>query len=313
MASSLTFPELRGNFTPVPDVLFDVLLKAGLSREELIVTFFLVHAHYEFEKTLTLVPFEAIVSGTDLDQTGALKGLRAALARGTVLQFHTDSHSNPRAFYLLNTDENLRVMGPMAPAGKAGPEADVPVEPAAQAPAGPAVSQDAPPAPPTPNWLAWADEAAPAPPPPAPTVSGMRRVELPPPAPALPLAPAGPPSGAPTGLTPRFLSRIVQALGRDLTKDERERLEELHATEALLMRVMDSLEARQVELYSSDLVIYEYESLQTSVRRSGEDDRRRTEISQARQRQRTCKKCNGLGYVFIGVNVVEECVCRKSR
>ncbi|MBI4865537.1 MAG: hypothetical protein HY816_01165, partial [Candidatus Wallbacteria bacterium] len=115
MGTPSTFPELRGNFTPVPDLLFDTLLKASLPREELVVTLFLVHKNYQFERTMTLVPLEAIIAGTDLDQVAALRGLRAALERGTVLQFHTESSSTPANFYLLNTEENQRVMGPFLP------------------------------------------------------------------------------------------------------------------------------------------------------------------------------------------------------
>jgi hypothetical protein len=284
---------LRGNFTPIPDLLFDVLLKAGLSREELLVTLFLVHGNYEFEKTMTLVPLESIVEGTDLDEAGVLRGLRAALARGTVLQFHTESSSQPKSFYLLNTEENLRVMGPMQPEPSLDDDeayADTPAPGPSPSPWA-VFTQDSPPAP--------APVARPVPPTPPPPV---------PPVPARAEIPVNRP-----GLSVRVLERIVTALGRDLTKDERERLDELGANEAQLLQVMDNLEARQVELYSSDLVIYEYESVKTSTRRATEGERRRSEMNEAKQRQRTCKKCAGLGYIFIGVNVVEECVCRKTR
>ncbi len=290
MGTSLTFPELRGNFTPIPDLLLDVLLKAELSREELLVTLFLVHANYEFEKTMTLVPLEALVTGTDLDQEGVLRGLRAALARGTVLQFHTETSPQPASFYLLNTEENLRVMGPMQPEPSLEDE-----DAYAESPApGPAQSP----------WSVFTQETPPTPAPavrPAPAPAAA-------PAPVRPQAPASRQS-----LSQKVLDRIVNALGRDVTKDERERLDEMDASEALLLQVMDNLEARQVELYSSDLVIYECESLKTSTRRATEGERRRTEMSEAKQRQKACKKCSGLGYIFIGVNVVEECVCRKTR
>ncbi|MBI3890530.1 MAG: hypothetical protein HY303_03265 [Candidatus Wallbacteria bacterium] len=316
MATLPTFPELRGNYTAVPDLFFDTLLKSGLSREELEVTLFLIHKNYQFERTMTLVPLEAIVAGTDLDQVGALRGLRAALGRGTVLQFHTESPTNPANFYLLNTDENQRVMAPFLPDGgdiaEPPPGRETPIASstgALAAAAELAADDEGPIAPPKP---APRPPAAPRPPVAAPAPPRQPSAPSPP---AQPPTPARPPSGAAhrSALSPRAASRITEAVGRDLTKDERTRLEELGALETGLLEALQSLEKRQVEIYSSDLVIYEYESRRASERRAAEDNRRKAESDQAKSRQRACKKCNGLGYLFIGVNTVEECACRKAR
>ncbi len=261
MGTPSTFPELRGNFTPVPDLLFDTLLKAALSREELVVTLFLVHRNYQFERTMTLIPLEAIIAGTDLDQVAALRGLRAALGRGTVLQFHTESSSTPANFYLLNTEENQRVMGPFLPDASASPgplaEAAAQIAAAQEQPQRPAVAAPPP---------RIAPRAEPSPPP------------RPSPPPAAP-GPERPVSGSSqrVALPPRALAKIAQAVGRELTKDERTRLEELGAPEAGLLNALGSLESRQVEIYSSDLVIYEYESKRSSERRAEEDSRRKAE------------------------------------
>ena len=56
-------------------------------------------------------------------------------------------------------------------------------------------------------------------------------------------------------MTPRGLGRIVKAVGRELTKDERTRLQELDAPEDRLLQALENLEKRQIEIYSSDLII----------------------------------------------------------
>ncbi len=273
MGASAIFPELHGNFTPVPDLLFLELLKAGLSREELLVTLFLVHKTFEFRRDMTLVPVEAIVASTDLDRAAAQKGLDEAIERGTVLQFHTESSSSPKSFYLLSTEENLRVAGPLDLGDFEVAEA----APAKEEPAAPPKIE-----------------------PPAPVAAKV------------PVRSREDRAGG-TSISDQALARIRNVVGRALTKDEQGRLEELRPDEDLLDRSLESLEARKVEVYSSDLVIYEYESLRTSERRTEDDTRRRSEMDEAQTRQRTCKKCNGLGYVFIGVNTVEECSCRNAR
>jgi hypothetical protein len=136
-----------------------------------------------------------------------------------------------------------------------------------------------------------------------------------PPPSARPTPPRTPPAGVSVAMarsvTRHALERIVAVVGRELTRDETERLSELGAPEELLLRAVDNLIAKNVEVYSSDLVIYEYESIASSEKRKADDSRKREAAEQAKVKSRTCKRCSGLGYIFIGVNTIKECDCRK--
>lgn len=136
------------------------------------------------------------------------------------------------------------------------------------------------------------------------------------PAPLTSPTPPTPPGGVPApvarSVSRRVLDRIVAVVGRDLTRDETERLTDLGAPEELLLKAVDNLIAKNVEVYSSDLVIYEYESLKSAEKRKQDDVRKREAAEQAKQKSRACKRCSGLGYIFIGVNTIKECDCRKT-
>lgn len=133
---------------------------------------------------------------------------------------------------------------------------------------------------------------------------------------ATPVTPVTPPSRLPAPLarnvSRRVLERVVAVVGRDLTRDETERLTDLGAPEDLLLRAIENLIAKNVEVYSSDLVLYEYESIASSAKRKQDELRKREAAGQAKEKSRSCKRCAGLGYVFIGVNTIKECECRKS-
>lgn len=133
-----------------------------------------------------------------------------------------------------------------------------------------------------------------------------------------------PPVVAPTRPTPARLDllpqprpnpkqRIIALIKRNLTRDEEERLSDLRAHDDLMHRAIDNLESKGLEIYSSDQVIYEYESLLGQIRRQEEEIRKREAASQARDRVKVCKKCKGMGYLFIGVNTVKECECRQHK
>lgn len=258
------FPDLSANFVPVPASFFEELLGAGAAREELLVTLYLLWRTYAFDADNVFIPLEEIVQGTGLSEDEALTGLEGASTRGTVLGMQG---GKSRGFYLLNTAENTRVMGPLLEAaGREAAPSPAPAEPE------PPPSEEA-------------------------TTSGDSA------------APSAPDS---EGLQPETLEKIRNALGRKLTRDEKARLEVLGARDDDLRRALDSLITRGVELYSSDRIIYEYESLVAGDRRSAEEERRRTRREEQRRRQLQCKRCNGLGYVFIGANVIDECTCRKD-
>lgn len=128
--------------------------------------------------------------------------------------------------------------------------------------------------------------------------------------------PPTPPSGVPApiarNVSRRVLERIVSVVGRDLTRDETERLTDLGAPEELLLKAIESLVNKNVEVYSSDLVLYEYESIASAEKRKADELRKREAAGQAKEKSRACKRCSGLGYIFIGVNTIKECECRKT-
>lgn len=126
--------------------------------------------------------------------------------------------------------------------------------------------------------------------------------------------PTPPPIPAPIArnVSRRVLERIVSVVGRELTRDETERLTDLGAPEELLLQAIDNLIAKNVEVYSSDLVLYEYESIASAAKRKVDEAKKREAVGQAKEKSRACKRCSGLGYIFIGVNTIKECDCRKS-
>lgn len=147
-----------------------------------------------------------------------------------------------------------------------------------------------------------------------PGIRGLERLQEPPP-PAPLEAPV--PTPARLDLLPRPRQnpkqRVIGLIKRNLTRDEEERLSDLRAHDDLMHRSIDNLETKGLEIYSSDQVIYEYESLLGQIRRQEEEIRKREAASQARDRVKVCKKCKGMGYLFIGVNTVKECECRQHK
>ncbi|MBI4863404.1 MAG: hypothetical protein HY815_24525 [Candidatus Riflebacteria bacterium] len=274
-----TFPELSGNFVPLPEKLLDILLSGALSRQELLVTLYLGRVTYAFGRDRTFISLEAVAGGTSLTSKDAEAALGHAMQRGTVLQFRTEG---PGRFYLLNTEENRRV-------------ATV-VEENTPAPSAPEPTPQPRPTPvPTPTAP---QPVAASPQQPA---AGTSR-----PAPAVHAAPAY------HGVTRRVMEKIVNLIGRDLTRDEMERLADLGAPEENLLKAIDNLAAKNVAVYSSDQVIYEYESLASIEKRKADETRKREQAEQVKERVRSCKRCNGLGYIFIGVNTIKECACKKG-
>lgn len=124
--------------------------------------------------------------------------------------------------------------------------------------------------------------------------------------------PSATPAPLARSVSRRVQERIVSVVGRDLTRDETERLTDLGAPEELLLRAIDSLIAKNVEVYSSDLVIYEYESIASAEKRRADDVKKREAVGQAKEKSRSCKRCQGLGYIFIGASTIKECDCRKT-
>lgn len=104
-----------------------------------------------------------------------------------------------------------------------------------------------------------------------------------------------------------ILARVVTLLGRELTKDERNRMDALGAAEADIAEAIEKLQARKVQVYSSDQIIYEYESLQLQKRQQASDARKTTPRINA-----ICPQCNGTGYLFVGKSSLRICDCKKK-
>lgn len=106
---------------------------------------------------------------------------------------------------------------------------------------------------------------------------------------------------------PTALERITKMLGRELTKDEAARLDVLEAPESDLHAAIDGISSRKIRVYSSDQFIYEYESMKLAERRKEEEER----IEAEKRKPRTCPKCNGVGYLFIGKASLRPCDCKR--
>jgi len=265
-----SFPDLRGNFIPLPEALLDLLLQGDLSREELLVTLYLGRITYAFDHDRTFIGSEAIARSVSLSQSATEQALNKAIARGTVLPFHTEGSGR---FFLLNTVANRGVANVFDEPEFVSPSPSTP--PATHAEETPHTEGKSP----------------------APRESGTTATLVNP---------------VVRGVPRKVLERIVSIIGRDLTRDETERLGDLKASDELLMKAIDNLISRHVEIYSSDLVIYEYESIVSADKRKADELRRRGHAEEIKQKSKSCKKCNGLGYIFIGINTIKECDCRKG-
>lgn len=104
---------------------------------------------------------------------------------------------------------------------------------------------------------------------------------------------------------------IARLLGRVPSKDERARLAALGASDAELIDAMGRLLEKKVSVYSSDLIVYEYEAMKSAERRSQRTQVRKQEREDRIKRQKDCRRCDGLGYFFVGVSGIQECDCRK--
>ncbi len=137
--------------------------------------------------------------------------------------------------------------------------------------------------------------------------------------PAIGAGPGGPTPAAPGrdpladwGYSTRTVEMIIRLLGRVPTKDEKARLSDLGASDTELIEAMGKLIEKKVHVYSSDLIVYEYEAMKSAARRQNRDVERRSERERRLQQQRDCRKCDGLGYFFVGVSGIQECDCRSS-
>jgi len=119
----------------------------------------------------------------------------------------------------------------------------------------------------------------------------------------------------PAGMTLPYkkstVDMIYKILGRNLSKIETERLADLESNDQELIEAMSSLLSKTKKIYSSDLIVYEYEQLQSNRRTSSKYERAKVERYELIEKQKSCMKCGGLGYTFQGLNNVLECDCKK--
>lgn len=106
-----------------------------------------------------------------------------------------------------------------------------------------------------------------------------------------------------------LLTRVVGLVGRTLTKDEKARLDALGAADNDVIEAIEKLQARKVQIYSSDQIIYEYEAMQHQRKQAGGVDPR----FMPKKPTSICSLCGGTGYIFIGKSSLRVCDCRGTR
>lgn len=320
------YPSLEDNYTPIPSTFLHEAFHGAMGREELMVMLLFFHHTYGWKKERAFVQLSTVIEQTDLGKEGARQGITAALARGSILPMPMGDEDPA---YLLATAENERFMelygtasaeeegfGPPPDSEATDPFA-MPVPDSFDMPSDEIEvgSSD--------GFLS--------------TMEGEHgsidlggetlsvEVECGPDAP-LPETAALPPrsedgpkerkpaarSGGELPYAKRSVEMLTRILGRWPSKDESARLVELGAEDEELVEAMSSLLSKTDNVYSSDLIVYEVESLRSRRRRIQRKTRSDEERAAQAARQKACRKCNGLGYVFIGVNEIRECACRKS-
>jgi hypothetical protein len=296
-------PSLQANYTPVPSTFLQLVFSGSLGREAVVTLLYMFSKTYGWKQEKGFVSIKDLVHETTLDSLEASQGVREAIAQEMVLELPLDpSCPDSPSMYLLNTAENRQFMEAYATASQ-----EVPVPPEILAVSTPPEtelgglttgSMEDPP-----DMEIVEEEAAPLP-------AILKAEEIaPPPLPASAPAPA-PDNNAPYedwGFTYRTVEMIIRLLGRIPSRDEKFRLQDLGASDGELVEAMSRLLEKKVDIYSSDLIVYEYEAMQSSKRRQQRDLARKEEQEERHTRQKGCRNCDGLGYVFVGVSGIQEC------
>lgn len=298
-------PSLQANYTPVPHTFLQLVLGGKLGREAVVAMLYLFSKTYGWKQEKGFASVDDLVHGASLTAEEALQGLREAISHEMVLEMPLDPGApDGTSMYLLNTIENRRFMDAYVTASQ-----EVPVpEAVRQAPG--ALEEGSIEAPP--DMEPVLEEVSPPGEPPAPPRVETSRAEASPAAAGPPPAPESNEPYEDWGYTYRTVEMVIRLLGRVPTKDERVRLRELGASDVELIEAMGRLIEKKVDIYSSDLIVYEHEALKSAQRRKAKDVERR-EVKELREtRRKTCRTCDGLGYVFIGVSGIQECeACRN--
>ena len=118
---------------------------------------------------------------------------------------------------------------------------------------------------------------------------------------AAPPAAAPPVEAPPVAAPPPPGNPVEKALGRKLTKDEMERIEQSGATATELATAVDGVLASGVKLYTSDQVVYEHE------RRA-----RKRAPEPALNKTRGCATCQGIGFLMsTKTRSIRVCDCKR--
>jgi hypothetical protein len=298
-------PSLQANYTPVPNSFLQLALSGELGREAVLILLYLFSKSYGWKQEKGFASIQDLVHETSLDTLEATQGIREAIAHEMVLELPLDPGSPDSAsMYLLNTLENRHFMEAYATASQEIPipQAVLDLELEVETP------------PPRPAGLPEGTMEDP------PDMEGVvEDLDAPP---LVPETPAPSPAWAPLpdpapiaanvpyedwGYTFRTVEMIIRLLGRIPTKDEKFRLQDLGASDGELVEAMGRLIEKKVDIYSSDLIVYEFEAMRSAHRRQQRDQVRKEKQEVRQERQKTCRSCDGLGYVFVGVSGIQEC------
>jgi len=293
-------PTPESNFTPIPHAYLERLFASTASREEIIVTLYCFYRSYGWRNEQGALHAESVAHKTGLSSTGAAAGLDAAVRRGVLvrLPLEPDDPRGLHAPYLLNTQENRRFVEAYCEATPADP-----IAPPVETPRHDEVVEN--------DYAGYDDDV---------DVLSQSSSDVllyddevadePPAAPPVPTGRPAETDGLP--YHPKTVDMLVKLLGRPLSKSEHDRLQDLGATDPELIGAMSSLLSKTTQVYSSDLVIYEYERLKARDRQAEKYERAKADREAQLSRQKSCKRCEGLGYVVVGVNNIRECECRSQ-
>jgi len=276
--SKLTLPTIESNYTPLPHRFLERIFTGAMSREEIIVSLYCFYRGYGWKPDHGYVRADTVARDTGLPLTAARMGLSAACERGTLLPLPNENTADQATdTFVLNTEQNRRFIetycSSESQSEQPAPPEDEDIEP----------------------WTPMDDSS--------PAIPYDDEIEQ--------IADAS--SDSPTlPFHDKTVEMLVRIIGRPLTKDERERLADVQATDDEFIHAMRSLLSKTSEVYSSDLVIYEYERLCSLERRALHKERAKEQREQQIERQRKCMKCEGLGYIFAGLNNIIECDCKKE-
>jgi hypothetical protein len=275
-------PNIETNFTPLPHALVEVLLRGSLSREAMLAVLYTVHTTYGWRRDGGAVTPADVAQTTGCTADTARRGLEEATRRGILVRLAVGDGSPS---FLLATAENRSIVTAYGSVEAApAPDDDLP-EPDIEAGVPDLDDSSA-------EILPFEDE-----------VAGPEPVQ-----PASPQAP----EVLDLPFHPRTVEMLIKLVGRPLTKDERMRLADIGASDTEIIEAMSSLLSKTTQIYSTDLVIYEYERLRSRARQTERYERSKEEREEILARQKGCPRCEGLGYIFVGVNNIRECECRKK-